>query len=589
MSVSTRAVVDVGRGAWSVAGGHLAVTTMVERSDHPGRDLELRPGVHLCDVSGRRLWRPTAIFRLEAVEGADVVPLEVVVADAGQLRLRGGATDLVLAWDGPSTLRVRAGGGDGIVLVETVDDPFDSAVAVPVGESSWRLAMGEDAHVAFDVVVGTAEVDGPRVRTGVDASQSRRVVRVTPVDGQLDVALTLYEGAPASRDGWRPIERCVEEVDESFAAWRAAFPPVPDRFEQAATHAAYVLWSSIAGPRGLLRRPAVLMSKNWMNAVWSWDHAVNAVGLAVAHPRLAWDQWHLPFDHQDPAGALPDLVHDAGWMRGFVKPPVHGWAARRLLAVAPLERDELVTVHDRLAAWTRWWLDTRDLDGDGLCEYLHGCDSGQDNSTAFDAGFPATAPDLAAYLVVQQDVLAELAAHLGDDHGAAAWRAGSDRMLDRMLDRLWDGRRFVVRCGRDGVVAPASRSVIGVLPLLLGARLPDEVRHALVDGLRTSRLLTDHGVATESIDAQGYEPDGYWRGPVWAPTTLLVVDGLRGCGEAALARGVAARFVRTCVTSGFAENFEATTGRPLRDPTYTWTASAFWTLLTDAVATAATP
>ncbi len=34
----------------------------------------------------------------------------------------------------------------------------------------------------------------------------------------------------------------------------------------------------------------------------------------------------------------------------------------------------------------------------------------------------------------------------------------------------------------------------------------------------------------------------------------------------------------TCAVSGFAENFNAVTGDPLRDPAYTWTSSVFLTL-----------
>jgi hypothetical protein len=44
---------------------------------------------------------------------------------------------------------------------------------------------------------------------------------------------------------------------------------------------------------------------------------------------------------------------------------------------------------------------------------------------------------------------------------------------------------------------------------------------------------------------------------------------------------VARRFCETCRTSGFAENFDAITGAPLRDKAYTWTASVFLLLAHD--------
>jgi glycogen debranching enzyme len=78
-----------------------------------------------------------------------------------------------------------------------------------------------------------------------------------------------------------------------------------------------------------------------------------------------------------------------------------------------------------------------------------------------------------------------------------------------------------------------------------------------------------------------YEPDGYWRGPIWAPSTHIIYDGLRQLGEHDRALEVARRFCETCRTSGLPENFDALTGAPLRDKAYTWTASVFLLLAHD--------
>ena len=93
--------------------------------------------------------------------------------------------------------------------------------------------------------------------------------------------------------------------------------------------------------------------------------------------------------------------------------------------------------------------------------------------------------------------------------------------------------------------------------------------------MRSGGNLTPVGPATESPSSPLFEADGYWRGPVWAPTTLLLVDGLDACGEHELAADIARRFLDTCRRSGFAENYDALTGQPLRDPAYTWSASVF--------------
>ena len=98
---------------------------------------------------------------------------------------------------------------------------------------------------------------------------------------------------------------------------------------------------------------------------------------------------------------------------------------------------------------------------------------------------------------------------------------------------------------------------------------------------RIEAHLTTFGLATERPGSPHYEPDGYWRGPIWAPSTVLIEDGLRRAGHVRLADEISARFRALCETSGFAENFDALTGEGLRDRAYTWTASSYLLLARD--------
>lgn len=122
-------------------------------------------------------------------------------------------------------------------------------------------------------------------------------------------------------------------------------------------------------------------------------------------------------------------------------------------------------------------------------------------------------------------------------------------------------------------------SLLNVMPLVLGKRLPDTIAEALATRIRTH--LTEHGLATEPTSSAHYEDDGYWRGPIWAPSTALIEDGLRASGFADLADAVSARFRALCERSGFAENFDARTGAGLRDRAYTWTAAVYLILAAD--------
>jgi glycogen debranching enzyme len=235
--------------------------------------------------------------------------------------------------------------------------------------------------------------------------------------------------------------------------------------------------------------------------------------------------------------------------------------------------ERLAEAYNGLSAWSRWWLNFRTPDGDGLPHYHHGNDSGWDNGTVFDVGLPAKGPDAAAFLALQMEVLADMAERLGRASDAEEWHRRSQFTFDNLLKTLWTGDRFMTRHAITGEVNEQAHSAIPCTPIVLGRRLPREIRGALADRIREN--LTEWGPATENPESPLYEPDGYWRGPIWAPPTMILVDGLRNAGETELANTIAERFCTLCANSGFAENFDAVTGTPLCDKAYTWTSSTF--------------
>jgi glycogen debranching enzyme len=352
---------------------------------------------------------------------------------------------------------------------------------------------------------------------------------------------------------------------EDIAAWRDPSTP-------AAALAAYVLWSATVAPSGFVTRESVLMSKHWMDKLWSWDHCFNAMALSPGRTDAALDQFLAPFDHQDECGALPDSVTHSEILYNYVKPPIHGWALQRVRATATRELtvEELGRIHDCLARWSRFWLDARRRAGHVLPYYQHGNDSGWDNSTTFDVDRVIESPDLAAFLALQLDVLADLSDELG--RPSTEWRHTSDLVVRALLDQLWTGTDFIAVGALSGRPSTAT-SLLNLLPLVLGDRLPHDVRSVMADRLQDH--LTTHGLATEPVSSPRYEADGYWRGPIWAPSTAIVEDGLRRSGFGALADVVSARFRGLCESSGFAENFDAGTGAGLRDRAYTWTAAVY--------------
>jgi hypothetical protein len=497
-----------------------------------------------------------------------------VEATPGLLGWTGGSGQIGLAYESPDTVRLRGSGIDiGVFAAAHTLTPFSGTYFFhdPAVDAHVFTSYESGRRYRVTVLSGTlAETAGAQALGGA----GRGLAVTAAADGAWEIAIEEFETARPPYLSSVAFDDVVDSALGAFADFVHAVAPWRSPDTPAAELAAYVLWSATVRPTGLVTRPAVLMSKHWMDKVWSWDHCFNALALAPGCPDLAQDQFTLPFDHQDDSGALPDSVTHSEVLYNFVKPPIHGWAFGRLRRRLPTRPDqaELACSYGRLERWTDFWLSARRAPGDLLPYYQHGNDSGWDNATIFDPERVVVSADLSAFLVLQQYELADLARELGRPVEVIRWTAAAEETQAALLDQLWTGDRFVARGVASGDTW-SSAGLLDLMPIVLGEHLPDEVSSALADHIKAH--LTPYGLATELTTSPHYLPDGYWRGPIWAPATVLVEDGLRRAGHHRLADDISARFRALCETHGFAENFDALTGTGLRDRAYTWTASSY--------------
>ncbi|MGW2636989.1 amylo-alpha-1,6-glucosidase [Streptomyces sp. NPDC001348] len=516
-----------------------------------------------------------AVLRLVPLGAATGERAETVVrATAGLLSWTGADGRIDLAYESPDTVRVQGQGLDlHVTAAAKTLTPFSGTYFYrdPVDGAHTFTSYETGRRYRITVLSGTvAEVSGAQALGAGD-----RGLTVTATDdGPWEVAVEELDSARQPYRRSTSFGEVTEAARRSFAGFADAVAPWRSADTPAAELAAYVVWSATVRPAGLVTRRAVLMSKHWMDKVWSWDHCFNALALAPGSPGLAWDQFSLPFDHQDEAGALPDSVTHSEVLYNFVKPPIHGWALRHLRhrLPEPLGGTQLAEAYDRLARWTDFWLTARRAPGAALPHYQHGNDSGWDNATTFDPERVVVTADLAAFLTLQLHELATLANELGKPDEARRWTRTADATQAAMLETLWTGDRFAARSA-GGSDTWTSAGLLDLMPMVLGEYLPEDIGAVLAE--RIEAHLTPHGLATEHPTSPHYLSDGYWRGPIWAPATVLIEDGLRRAGHQRLADDVSARFRGLCETNGFAENFDALTGTGQRDRAYTWTASSY--------------
>jgi putative isomerase len=510
-------------------------------------------GIELLDAKGGPVnAQPSSTPALTVIQG-DGARLECVFGAGGALRLR--------VRDGKARLALQhIKGGSPVIFALNSDRIQVSLTWVKSQFAVTRLA----GRMTLD-----APWQGERVERGV--------IELVPRKGEwAELAVEAMQSTWPATSHSELFDDVVARRGAEFAAFLKPLPAALPGHEATRALAGYILWSCLAPPRGLVTRPVMLMSKHGMNRVWSWDHCFNALALAGGHPDLAWDQFQAFADKQDANGCFPDSYNPMGYGWEFVKPPVHGWTLARMIEWADPGTARLREAYDPLVRWTRWWLNARDSDGDGLPEIHHGNDTGADNSTIMNLGMPLATPDIAAYLVLQLDALAHVAQRLGRRADATLWREESARLLKRHLALQWRaGEPRAIRPGQGALPQPGD-ALQPWMTVVLGDRLPATRQRACVKAISRFRCVA--GLATETLQSTLHERDGYWRGPVWAPYTLLACDGLRRMGQSKLASQIAADFVGNCRVAGFAENFAADNGAPLRDRAYSWTASAYLVL-----------
>lgn len=473
-----------------------------------------------------------------------------------------------ITFEDRNTLRIRV---QNCSICLTADHLEDYQLAYPTVNDQWELNIYSH-KMQLVPLQGNYKIDAPW-----KIAKSEYVnITIDPDDsGVGEAALEEYLNVWKEKKERPEFTSCVHTCRNEYEIFLKYTLPVPKKYEKTRQEAAYLNWSSVVHAENNFQRDAMLMSKNWMTNVWSWDHCFNAMALAKGNPKSAYEQFMIMFDFQDDTGSLPDCVSDAGMIRNFVKPPVHGLTALFLLENQGCLDEHMEEVYEALKKWTQWWFDYRDFDQDGIPQYHHGNDSGWDNATVFGESPVVEGVDLSAFLVLQYEALGKMAEKLNKMEEARKHKKDSELLLQRMKEHFERGGIYKsLQCQTH---EPAKGDcLLDCMPIVLGERLPVQWKQSIVQTLKQpGRFLTGYGLATESVTSPFYIADGYWRGPIWAPSTYLIWKGLTEINETELAVSIAEKFCDMCVDGGFAENFDALSGKGLRDRAYTWTSSVF--------------
>ena len=188
----------------------------------------------------------------------------------------------------------------------------------------------------------------------------------------------------------------------------------------------------------------------------------------------------------------------------------------------------------------QYWLDNRDIDNDGLCEWgahavLECVRDGQ--VVVWDqVGWPSNFEclDLNVMLVNEARSLAEMAKELGYTDEYQYWMEETAARTDSINKYMWDTQTefyyHVDKNDHDFTFNSLNdlkrKEIIGFLPLWAGV-CDDQQAAKLVNHLtNTSEFWRSYGIPSLSASDSYYNPTGYWNGPVWVQWQYLIFRGL---------------------------------------------------------------
>lgn len=389
--------------------------------------------------------------------------------------------------------------------------------------------------------------------------------------------------------------RYIPELETAFVAaarrwegWFEAAPQVSGPFRSQYYYAWYVMRAGLISTRYFTTREAMTPSKIFYVGIWQWDAYFHALAYRHVDLRLAQDQFRIMLDHQRADGMIPDAIHDEGTITHMTfpvnadvtKPPVLAWSAWKLYE-SSADVEFVAEIYDAVVRWNQWWFEHNDLDGDGLCEYIHPYSSGLDDSPLWDQGMPVIAPDLNTYLYLQMESLEKMARVLGLEADARKWEERCRALLEKMIRVLWNEQQgvfdFVQGDRKVAVLTP-----FHLLPIMTG-RLPEEICRRLVQRLQDPRdFWTQYPVPTVAKSDPKYDPQQMWRGPTWVNVNYMLIDGLQRSGYAEAAAQLRQKTLEMVSRlPDIYEYYNPETGQapPLAASTFGWSAALFIDLM----------
>ena len=416
------------------------------------------------------------------------------------------------------------------------------------------------------------------------------------------IAISSFSGKAEKSAGIQKASSYLNNPENVFAQnkvrWNGYLSKIlredmPKDYDRIAVKSLVTLLSNWKTNKGGLLHEGIVPSHavGYFMGFWAWDTWKFVIPLANITPELSKNMIRSMFDYQLDDGMIIDCIYVDSTENNArdSKPPLACWAVDAIYE-ATKDTAFLKEMYPQLLTYYKWWYKKRDHNQNGFCEFgstdgtieAAAWESGMDNAIRFDNAemvkncddawsFNQESVDLNAFLAYEYRLLTKFSTLLGEEFNMP-------KVDDKVADYFFDKETgfFYDKKISDGsfIREPGSEAYI---PFWTNIATHEHMEKAMVMLTDTNMFSTYIPFPTVAANNPKYMSNGYWRGPIWLDQTYFAIKGLRNYGYSDLAdtytEQVFDRLDGLKSGAPIHENYDSHTGKRLKAPHFSWSAS----------------
>lgn len=173
-------------------------------------------------------------------------------------------------------------------------------------------------------------------------------------------------------------------------------------------------------------------------------------------------------------------------------------------------------------------------------------------------------------MVANLEILAKIAEKIGRSGDTDYFIKEAKNISEAMKKLMLEDKIFYSTYGEEYKKIRVKTWAI-FAPLFAKILTQKEARELVFDHLlNKNEFWANFPVPTTSLDEPSFNPQGFWRGPVWIAVNWFIYKGLLNYGFKDIAKQIKQSSIALIEKSGFREYFDPNTGEGLGTTNFTW-------------------